>query len=74
MDSGWFDNLEECFLGTFTSNDLPIWCVEKEIESGVRKIMERDLTLDNAFKIRDNLAKVDKKIRYHVVSRKNNNT
>ncbi len=72
MDSGWFDNLEECFLGTWIANDLPIWCVEKEMESGIRKIIEQDLISDNAFKIRDNLAKEDITGRYHVVSRKNN--
>ena len=72
MDSGWFDNLEECFLESHFAGDLPIWCIEKEIESGIRKIVEKDLTSDNAFKIRDDLAKMDKTVRYHVVSRKNN--
>ena len=70
MDSGWFNNLEECFLDSFVAANLPIWCVEKEIESGTRKVIEQNLTSDNAFKIRDNLSKEDAIGRYHVVSRK----
>jgi len=72
MDSGWFDNLEDCFLESHFAENLPIWCIEKEIESGIREIIEKDLTSDNAFMIRDDLAKMDKKTRYHVVPRKNN--
>jgi len=70
MDSGWFDNLEECFLDTWVGSDLPIWCIEKEIEFKIREIIKEDLTSGDAFKIRDDLILNDKKTRFYIVPRK----
>lgn len=70
MDSGWFDNLEDCFLESYFAGGLPIWCIEKVTESGTRTIIEKDMTSDNALRTRDDLAKLDEKNRYDVVSRK----
>lgn len=69
MDSGWFDNLKDCFLESCFAGNLPIWCVEKRTDSGALIIVEKDLTIVNAFKIRDDLAMVDKKARFKVISR-----
>ena len=72
MDSGWFDNLEDCFLESHLAGSLPIWCLEKENEFKSRETLEENITIDKAFEIRDNLMTADKKTRYHIEPRKNN--
>ena len=66
MDSGWFDNLAQCYLDSFNAGELPIWCVRKETGKGKRKILTEKMKMDIACKKRDKLAEEDKNGRYHV--------
>lgn len=66
MDSGWFDNLERCYLDSFAAGELHIWCVRKENENSEWRILTEKMKMRNAFNERDKFAKADKNGRYHV--------
>ncbi|MEM7372378.1 MAG: hypothetical protein AAF587_27410 [Bacteroidota bacterium] len=66
MDSGWFHELEECYLNSFAAGELPIWCVKRETDNKGRIICAEEMNMDCAFKIRDKMAEEDKSGRYHV--------
>jgi hypothetical protein len=68
MDSGWFTRLEDAFVDSFLSADLPIWDVVAE-GGPDRTPIAASLTFDEAFASRDELAARDPEARCHVVYR-----
>ena len=68
MDSGWFDNLKDCFLESFAAGQLPIWTIQKNIGENEVELIGENLTIDEALEKLSNLAK-DNKI-YRVAPRK----
>lgn len=68
MDCEWFAWLEDAFVGSFLSADLPIWDVIAG--GGTRRTpIAASLPFDEAFARRDELAARDPETRYHVVYR-----
>ena len=55
MDSGWFNNLFDCFMDTPAAGDLPIWILSKTGSDGDMTIIEEGVTLHQAFSLRDKL-------------------
>ncbi|MFD2562866.1 hypothetical protein [Aquimarina rubra] len=64
-DSGWFGNLMQCYLDSFSAGELPIWVVEKEV-GAIRTVLTQNTKMDIAFNQRDTLMKEDSKGRYYV--------
>jgi hypothetical protein len=54
MDSGWFNNLFDCFMDTPSAGDLPIWILSKTNGDGDMTVIEKGMTIDQAFSMRDN--------------------
>jgi hypothetical protein len=69
MDSGWFRRLEDAFTGSMLAGGLPIWNVVAEAGAGSRATVATSLTMDDAYAIRDDLARRDPTGRYHVLYR-----
>lgn len=68
MDGGWFARLEDAFVDSFMSADLPIW----DVVAGGRADaapLARSLPANEAFYIRDELAGRNPGVRYHVAYR-----
>jgi hypothetical protein len=70
MDSGWFDNLEDCYLESFDAGELPIWFLEIVNRNKQHEIIAQNMTSDEAFKILDSIRPFDSKVRYHIMPRK----
>jgi hypothetical protein len=70
MDSGWFNNLLECYLDSFHAGDLPIWGIEKIKDDNSEEIIAEKLTLDKAFAFRDYLSDSKQNTNYKLFSRK----
>jgi hypothetical protein len=68
MDCGWFARLEDAFVDSFLSADLPIWEVVAG-GGGDRPPVAASLAFDEAFARREELAVRDPETRYHVVYR-----
>ena len=68
MDSGWFDNLKECFLNSFMAGDLPIWVVEKKTILNNREVIGKNLTTAQAFEMINSLTKNNDE--YHISVRR----
>lgn len=69
MDCGWFARLEDAFVDSFLSADLPIWDVVAKGGGAGTAPLAASLTFDEAFAHRDALAARDPETRYHVVYR-----
>jgi hypothetical protein len=69
MDCGWFARLEDAFVDSFFSADLPIWDVVAEGGGVETAPLAASLTSDEASSRRDELAARDPETRYHVVYR-----
>ncbi len=68
MDTGWFNNLEDCFLESPMASHLPIWFIEKRLENGKSELIAENLTVDDAYKIIEGMSNHDKE--YYVQARK----
>jgi hypothetical protein len=55
MDSGWFNNLFDCFMDTFAAGDLPIWILSKTGPDGNMIVIEKGMTIHQAFSLRERL-------------------
>ena len=66
MDSGWFLRLEDAFVDSAMSSDLPIWNVVAP--DGI--IVQSSLCFDEAFELRDRLDRAERRYLHHVVYRK----
>ena len=66
MDFAWFKTLQECFLDSKMANDLPIWKVEREIDSFNQEVIADNLTLKEAFDNRDSLSLISPNFKYKV--------
>jgi hypothetical protein len=53
MDSGWFSSLFECFMDTMAAGDLPIWILSKAGSGGDMTVIEKGITIDQAFSMRE---------------------
>jgi hypothetical protein len=69
MDSGWFLRLEDAFVDSSMGADLPVWNVVAEGRAGPERTLASSLTMDEAFRKRDQVAAADPGGRYHVVYR-----
>lgn len=67
MDTGWFDNLKDCFLNSNIASKLPIWNVEKKINNLTINTIADKLTLNEALEKRDDLALIDCNFIYNVI-------
>lgn len=54
-DSGWFNNLFDCFMDTKVAGDLPIWILSKTGSDGDMTVIQKGMTIDQAFSMRDRL-------------------
>jgi hypothetical protein len=68
MDSGWFNNLEDCFLNSWAASGIPIWFIERRIDSNEIEIIAENLTSNEADLIISNRTKQNKE--YYVRARK----
>ncbi len=68
MDTGWFNNLEDCFLESPIASHLPIWFIEKRLENGKSELIAENLTVDAAYKIIEGMSTPNKE--YYVQARK----
>lgn len=66
MDSAWFRRLEDAFVESFMGAGLPIWEVAVEDGPETFRTLAASRTTDEAFAMRDDLAKRDPGARYHV--------
>ena len=69
MDIGWFRRLEDAFTGSMLACGLAIWNVVAEPGAGSTATVAASLTMDDAYAIRDDLARRDSTSRYHVLYR-----
>lgn len=69
MDSGWFLRLEDAFVDSSMGADLPIWNVVAERPDGPTGTLVSSLTMEAAFRKRDEAAAADPGGRYHVIYR-----
>ena len=65
MDSGWFLRLEDAFVDSAMSSDLPIW----NIVTPDGTIVQSSLRFDEAFELRDRLDVTKPRPVHHVVYR-----
>jgi hypothetical protein len=65
MDSGWFLRLEDAFVDSAMSSDLPIW----NIVAPDGTIVQSSLRFDEAFELRDRLDVTKPRPVHHVVYR-----
>lgn len=70
MDSGWFDNLLDCYLDSFHAGELQIWGIEEIKENNTKEIIVEELTLEKAFAFRDSLTDSKQNKIYKLFSRK----
>jgi hypothetical protein len=70
MDSGWFNNLLECYLDSFHAGKLLIWGIKKIQDDNSKECIVEELTLDKAFAFRDSLTDSKQDKIYKKFSRK----
>jgi hypothetical protein len=68
MDTGWFKDLKECFLDSKMANELPIWKVEKQINTSHRELICENMTLKKAFEKRDEVTLLTPDFKYIVLA------
>jgi hypothetical protein len=69
MDSGWFPQLQDAFLDSFFAAHLPVWNVIERVSGQASRLLYSNLSCDEAFRKRDELAGGLVKSPYHVVYR-----
>lgn len=69
MDSGWFLRLEDAFVDSSMGAELPVWNVVAEGRAEPDRTLASSLTMEQAFRKRDEAAAADTGGRYHVVYR-----
>ena len=55
MDSGWFNNLFDCFMDTMIAGNLPIWILSRKSTNEDMVVIKEKMTIDEAFSMRENL-------------------
>ena len=70
MDSGWYSNLEECYLESYHAGDLKIWNIEKRIDSSTKELIAENLTSNEGFKLIDTLCKSQVNKYFYIFPRK----
>ena len=70
LDSSWFSNLEDAFCDSHAASPLPIWNVIRKNEDERTTVIARDLSLDEAYRKRDELDRLPGTSAHSVVRRK----
>lgn len=69
MDCGWFKRLSDAYIDSFAAADLPIWNVVEKSQGQPDATHYRDLSSDEAFRRRDELAVSGSSVTFHVAYR-----
>jgi len=69
MDSGWFPRLQDAFLDSFFAAHLPVWNVVERLPGETSRLLYSNLSCDEAYRKRDELAGGPVRSNFHVVYR-----